>query len=287
MMNSLDELVDLLALEQLDEDLYRGRSEDPGWGQLYGGHVLAQALAAAQKTVDPQRRVHSLHSYFLLTGDVSRPVIYHVDRIRDGGSFTTRRVVAKQKGRPIFHLSASFQSLEGGFAHQDDMPQVPPPESVPADEELVAAFAARYPSRLRERILAPRAFEMRPIERPLDPITPEARPPKRAVWMRGRGHVGDDPAINAALLTYVSDYFFIGTSLLPHGVSWLTPGMQVASLDHALWFHDDFRADEWLLHVMESPRASRGRGFVQGRIFAADGRLVASSAQEGLIRMRG
>ncbi len=286
MMNSLDGLVDLLGLEQIDENLYRGRSEDPGWGQLYGGHVLGQALAAAQKTVDPARRVHSLHSYFLLTGDVTRPVIYEVDRIRDGGTFTTRRVVAKQKGRPIFHLSASFQTLERGFEHQDTMPQVPPPESVPSDEELMAPYAGRFPAPLRERILAPRAFEMRPIEEPDDPITPAVREPKRAVWLRGRGHVGDDPTINAALLAYVSDYFFIGTSLLPHGVSWLSPGMQVASLDHAMWFHDDFRADEWLLHVMESPRASRGRGFVQGRVYTADGRLVASSTQEGLIRMR-
>jgi len=286
MMGSLDELVDLLRLEQLDENLFRGRSEDPGWGQLYGGHVLGQALSAAQQTVDPARRVHSVHAYFLLTGDVTRPVIYDVDRIRDGGTFATRRVVARQKGRAIFHLSASFQALERGFEHQDEMPAVPPPEQVPTDEEALAPFAQRFPAPIRDRILAPRAFEMRPIEEPDDPIAPQVRPPRRAVWLKGRGMVGDDPALNAALLAYVSDYLLIGTALLPHGVSWLTPGMQVASLDHAMWFHDDFRVDEWLLHTMESTRASRGRGLVRSQLFTADGRLVASSTQEGLIRMR-
>lgn len=287
MVDSLEELVALLDLEEIDENLYRGRSEDPGWGRLFGGHVLGQALAAAQRTVDPGRQVHSLHCYFLLAGDVNRPVIYDVDRIRDGGSFTTRRVVARQHGRAIFHLSASFQRAESGFEHQTPMPSVPPPDQVPNEHDNLASYAMRLPAPVRDRMLAPHAFEMRPVEPPSDPIAPTPRPPQRMVWIRGRGKVGDDPAVHAALLAYISDYSFIGTALLPHGMSWLTPGMQVASLDHAMWFHDDIRVDEWMLHVMDSPRASRSRGLVHGRIYAADGRLIASTAQEGLMRQRG
>lgn len=269
---SLEELVDLLSLERLDEDLFRGRTEDPGWGRLYGGHVLAQALSAAQQTVSPDRRVHSLHSYFLLAGDVTIPVIYDVDRIRDGGSFTTRRVVAKQRGRAIFHLSASFQTLEQGFEHQDAMPEVPSADALGSEAEILRG--------------APAPFDLRPVE-PMDrTITPAPRAPTREVWIRARGKLGDDPTLHATLLAYVSDFYFVGTSLLPHGVSWVTPGMQVASLDHAMWFHADFRADDWLLHAMESPRASRGRGLVRGRVFTRDGRLVASSTQEGLIRKK-
>jgi len=272
MSATLEELVSLLALERIDEDLFRGRSEDPGWGRLYGGHVLAQSLSAAQQTVnDANRRVHSVHGYFLLPGDVTMPVIYDVDRIRDGGSFTTRRVVAKQRGRAIFHLSVSFQTLEGGFEHQDAMPDVPQPDDLQPDE------LARK---------APTPFDFRPVEPLEDPVNPPIKPPRRDVWIRGRGTLGNDPMMHHTLLAYVSDFFFVGTSLLPHGVSWLTPGMQVASLDHAMWFHDDLRADDWLLHSMESPRASRGRGLVRGRVYARDGRLVASSAQEGLIRRR-
>lgn len=286
MIVTLDQLVEVLTLERLDEDLFRGRSEDPGWGRLYGGHVLAQALAAAQQTVSRDRRVHSVHGYFLLSGDVTIPVIYDVDRIRDGGSFTTRRVVAKQRGRAIFHLSASFQAPEPGFEHQDEMPAVPSPESVPPEEETLKSVAHKLPEALRDRVFQPKPFDFRPIGWPADPIAPAAHAPRRDVWIRGRGTLGDDPALHAALLAYVSDFYFVGTSLLPHGVSWLTPGMQVASLDHALWFHADLRADDWLLHSMESPRASAGRGLVRGRVFTQDGRLVASCAQEGLIRFR-
>jgi acyl-CoA thioesterase II len=271
MSASLEQLVGLLALERIDEDLFRGQSEDLGWHRLYGGHVLAQALSAAQQTVDPARRVHSLHSYFLLSGDVSVPIIYHVDRIRDGGSFTTRRVVAKQKGRPIFHLSASFQTLEKGFEHQDEMPNVCSPDDLGPDADELAKRA-------------PGPFDFRPCEPMEHPKSPAKRPARRDVWIRGRGKLGDDHVIHSTLLAYVSDFFFVGTSLLPHGVTWLSPGMQVASLDHAMWFHDDLRADDWLLHSMESPRAARGRGLVRGRVFSRDGRLVATSTQEGLIR---
>jgi acyl-CoA thioesterase-2 len=230
--------------------------------------------------------VHSVHGYFLLTGDVSRPIIYDVDPIRDGGSFTTRRVVAKQGRRAIFHLSASFQTLEEGFEHQDPMPTVLPPESVATDEEVAQAYAKRIPAALRHDVFARRAFELRPIEPASDPISPDPRPPRRDVWMKGRGPIEGSPAIHAALLAYVSDYFLLGTTLLPHGVTWFTAGMQVASLDHTMWFHAPFRTDEWLLHAMDSPRASRGRGLARGSVFSADGRLVASVAQEGLIRLR-
>ena len=273
MTATLEELVDLLSLERLDEDLFRGKSEDLGWGRLYGGHVLAQALSAAQQTVSADRRIHSLHSYFLLPGDVTLPVIYDVDRIRDGGSFTTRRVVAKQRGRAIFHLSASFQTLEDGFEHQDTMPAVASADDLGPDADPIAKRG-------------PGPFDFRPVDPMDDPVAPAVRPPRRDVWIRGRGKLGDDPTLHATLLAYVSDFFFVGTSLLPHGVSWLTPGMQVASLDHAMWFHADLRADRWLLHSIESPRAARGRGLVRGRVFAEGGLLVASSAQEGLIRRK-
>lgn len=283
---TIDDLVRLLDLQRVDDNYYLGQSEDPGWGRLYGGHVLAQALVAAQRTVDPSRVVHSVHGYFLLSGDVSRPVLYEVDRIRDGGSFTTRRVVAMQGGKAIFHLSASFQAHEEGFEHQDQMPEVPTPLAVPTYEEALAPYLSKLPSRLRTQAFGVRAFEVRPDEPASDPFAPAPRSPHRNVWMRARGPVPDDPALHAALFMYISDYFFLGTSLLPHGISWMRPDMQVASLDHTLWFHASFRVDDWFLYSMESPRASGGRGLVRGKVFRPDGTLVVSSAQEGLIRKR-
>lgn len=283
---TIEDLVRLLDLEQVDDNYFLGRSEDPGWGRLYGGHVLAQALSAAQRTVNDSRRVHSVHGYFLLSGDVSRPVLYEVDRIRDGGSFTTRRVVAMQGGKAIFHLSASFQAAELGLEHQDEMPEVPTPLAVPTYEEALLPYLSKLPGRLRTQAFGVRAFEVRPDEPASDPFAPTARPPHRNVWMRATGKVPDDPALHAALFTYISDYFFLGTALLPHGVSWMRPDMQVASLDHTMWFHADFRVDDWFLYSMESPRASGGRGLVRGRVFSPDGKLVVTSAQEGLIRKR-
>lgn len=283
---TIDDLVRLLDVEQLDDNFFRGQSQDPGWGRLYGGHVFAQALSAAQRTVPAERHVHSVHGSFLLTGEVSRPVLYTVDRIRDGGTFTTRRVVALQGGKAIFHLSASFQTLEDGFEHQDPLPEAPPPLSVPTQEEALAPYLDKLPKRLRTQAFGARAFEMRPDEPADDPFAPTPRPARRNVWMRARGSVPNDPALHAALWAYISDYFFLGTALLPHGASWMRPDMQVASLDHSLWFHADLRVDDWLLYSIESPRASRGRGLVRGRIFAADGTLVATSAQEGLIRKK-
>jgi acyl-CoA thioesterase-2 len=282
----LDALVKLLALEKVEENLFRGQSQDLGWGTVFGGQVLGQALSAAVQTVDPNRLVHSLHAYFLRPGDVSRPIVYDVDRIRDGTSFTTRRVVAIQNGQPIFHLAASFQKPEPGFEHQDDMPSVPPPESLQTEQERMAPFAARLPKFLRERTMSERPFEMRPVESADDPFLPSVQQPRRHVWLRAADRLPDDPALHRYLLAYVSDYSFLTTALLPHGVTWLSPGMQVASLDHAMWFHQPFRVDDWLLHVVDSPAAHGARGLVRGRVFTRDGRLVASTTQEGLIRQR-
>ncbi|MBL9028352.1 MAG: acyl-CoA thioesterase II [Myxococcales bacterium] len=280
----LDELVKLLALERIEENLFRGQSQDLGWGTVFGGQVLGQALSAAVQTVPSDRNVHSLHAYFLRPGRVDRPIVYDVDRIRDGSSFTTRRVVAIQSGQPIFNLAASFQVMEDGFEHQDAMPEAPAPESLPTEQERAASFAQRLPRMLRERALADRPFELRPVGLEEDPFLPSPRAPHRMIWLRTAGKLPDDPALHAYLLAYASDHGFVTTSLLPHGVTWLTPGMQVASLDHVMWFHRPFRVDEWLLYVVDSPAAHGARGLVRGRMFSRDGKLVASCAQEGLIR---
>jgi acyl-CoA thioesterase-2 len=288
MSNVLGELINLLALERIEENLFRGQSQDLGWGTVFGGQVLGQALSAAAQTVEPERHVHSLHAYFLRPGDVKKPIVYEVDRIRDGGSFNTRRVVAVQSGHAIFNLAASFQKVEDGFSHQDQMPAAPPPESLPTDQERLKKHVAKLPPKMQQRALAERPFEMRPVddEHDADPLALTARLPSRMVWLRTVGKVSDEPALHAYLLAYASDHAFITTALLPHGVSWITPGMQVASLDHVMWFHRPFRVDEWLLHVIDSPSASGARGLVRGRIFTEAGLLVASTAQEGLIRKR-
>jgi acyl-CoA thioesterase II len=282
----LDDLVKLLALERIEENLFRGQSQDLGWGTVFGGQVLGQALSAAVQTVPAERQAHSLHAYFLRPGDVTRPIVYDVDRIRDGSSFTTRRVVAIQGGRAIMNLAASFQKLEDGLEHQDEMPEAPPPESLPTEQERIAAYASRLPKMLRERASAARPFEIRPVDPAEDPFAPTPKPPKRMVWFRTVAKLPDDAALHRSLLAYASDYSFITTSLLPHAVTWLTPGMQVASLDHVMWFHQPFRVDGWLLHVIDSPAAHGARGLVRGRVFTQDGRLVASTSQEGLIRQR-
>jgi len=286
MSTVLDELVKLLALERIEENLFRGQSQDLGWGTVFGGQVLGQALSAAVRTVPAERQVHSLHAYFLRPGDVSRPIVYDVDRIRDGGSFTTRRVVAIQGGRPIFNMSASFQVDEEGFEHQDSIPIAPDPDSLRPDREVLIELAARLPEHVRERALAEQPFDVRTVNGLDDMITAPARPPQRAIWFRTAAKLADDPALHRYLLAYASDHGFIATALQPHGVTWLSPGMHVASLDHVMWFHQPFRVDEWLLYVMDSPAAHGARGLVRGRIFTKDGRLVASTAQEGLIRQR-
>lgn len=287
MSQVLDELVQLLALERIEENLFRGQSQDLGWGNVFGGQVLGQALSAATQTVPDSRPVHSLHAYFLRPGDARRPIVYEVDRSRDGGSFTTRRVVAVQGGHAIFNLAASFQVEEPGFEHQDEMPSAPPPLSLPTEQEKNRPHAHKLPPGLRERATAERPFEIRSVASEDDPFRPTARKPSRMVWMRTVGQLPDDPQLHRYLLAYASDYAFLTTALLPHGVTWLTPGMQVASLDHAMWFHRPLRVDGWLLHVMDSPSAHGARGLVRGRIFTEHGELVATTAQEGLTRRRG
>ena len=286
MSTVLDDLVALLSLESIEENLYRGRSQDLGFPQLFGGHVLGQALSAASQTVDASRQVHSLHGYFLRPGDVTIPVEYEVDRVRDGGSFTTRRVTAIQKGKPIFFCSASFQGLEPGFEHQSEMPDVPDPDSLASELDYIQQFAQFIPEPTREKLLAPKPIEIRPVK-VTHPFDPEPTAPARHVWCRANGQLPDNPARHRYLLAYASDFNLLPTSLLPHGISYWNKEMQVASLDHAIWFHQPLRVDEWLLYSMDSPWAGGARGLCRGSIYNRAGQLVASVAQEGLIRKRG
>ncbi len=286
MATVLDDLVKLLALERIEENLFRGQSQDLGWGTVFGGQVLGQALSAAAQTVPPERHVHSLHAYFLRRGDVRKPIVYDVDRIRDGTSFTTRRVVAIQSGKAIFNLAASFQKDEPGFDHQEAMPPAPPPESFVLDQERFAKAAERLPKFAMAQATAQRPIELRVLDEDDDLFHPNKQPPQRMVWLRAIAPLPDDPALHAYLLAYASDFSFVTTALLPHGVTWLTPGLQIASIDHVMWFHRPVRMDEWLLYVMDSPTAHGARGLARGLIFTQDGRLVASTAQEGLIRRR-
>jgi acyl-CoA thioesterase-2 len=281
----LAELVQLLRLERIEEDLFRGQSQDLGWGAIFGGQVLGQALSAASQTVPSDRVVHSLHGYFLRQGDARKPVVYTVDRLRDGKSFTTRRVTAVQNGAAIFSLEASFQVEEEGFGHQAPMPSVPGPENLLSEVERARRLGDRIPEILRTMATAERPIEVRSVASH-DPITPEPSAPLRHVWYRAADALPDDPTLHRFLLAYASDFNFLVTALQPHGVSWLTPGMQLASLDHVMWFHRPFRMDEWLLHAIESPSASGSRGLVRGQFFDRSGKLVASTAQEGLMRMR-
>ncbi|MCA9522062.1 MAG: acyl-CoA thioesterase II [Myxococcales bacterium] len=283
---TLDELLDLLKLERIEETIFRGKSQDLGFGAIFGGQVLGQALSAASQTVVAERRVHSLHGYFLRPGDPARPIVYDVDCIRDGTSFTTRRVVAIQKGRAIFSMSASFQVDEEGFEHQAEMPGIEGPEKLLSVSERTRRVQHRIPEPIRGKLTADRPIEIRPVN-PIDPFAPEKRPPVRYNWIRAIDRLPDDPAVHHYLLAYASDFGLVAASLYPHGHTYWDPQMQVASLDHAMWFHRDFRIDDWLLHAIESPSASRARGLSHGRIFTRDGRLVCVTAQEGLIRKRG
>jgi acyl-CoA thioesterase-2 len=279
-------LVELLALERIDRDLFRGTSQDLGWGAIFGGQVFGQALSAATQTVTTDRGVHSAHGYFLRAGELKKPIIFQVDRLRDGKSFSSRRVVAVQEGEAIFSLIASFQVDEAGFEHQDPMPEVPGPESLPTEAELIAEVAAALPEGLRARAAQSRPVEIRQVER-RNPFAPTVQAPVRRFWMRFVDRLPDDAALHRYLLAYAADFQFIATALDPHGVSFLTPGMHVASIDHAVWFHRPCRVDEWLLYDIQSPSASGARGIARGRFFDRAGRLVATTVQEGLIRKRG
>jgi acyl-CoA thioesterase-2 len=283
--NVLQELLNLLKLEKIEENIFRGQSQDLGYGSVYGGQVLGQALSAASQTVPSSRRAHSLHAYFLRMGDATRPIVYEVDCIRDGKSFTTRRVVAIQKGRAIFNMSASFQIDEPGFDHQDSAPQVPGPEGIESELALARKVADKIPAAVRDKILCKKPIEIRPVN-PINPFAPEKKDPIRYTWFKTIDTMPDDPAVHQYMLAYASDYGLVITSLYPHGHSYWDPDMQVASLDHAMWFHRDFRMDDWLLYVVVSPNAYKARGLNNGKIFTRDGKLVASVTQEGLIRNR-
>lgn len=276
------ELLKHLTLERLEENLYRGDSRDIGSPNVYGGQVLGQALFAANQTVEG-RQAHSLHAYFLRPGDKKAPVVYEVDRIRDGKSYTTRRVVAIQRGKPIFNMSASFKISEEGLEHQCTMPEVPGPEGLPNITELGKQALADIPEKLRRFMQWQRPIELRPVQ-PSHPLNPEPAPPMRDIWLRAVGTLPDDPAMHKVILAYASDYSLLGTALLPHGLTFTQGAIRAASLDHAMWFHRDFRMDEWLLYSMDSPNMSHGRGFSRGNLFTREGRLVASVAQEGMIR---
>jgi acyl-CoA thioesterase-2 len=285
MAPALQNLLAQLDLETLDENLFRGTSADLGGFSVFGGQVVAQALVAAQRTIDADRPAHSLHAYFLRPGDMKASIIYQVERLRDGKSFGTRRVLALQHGRPIFALSASFQIEEQGLDHQAPVPDAPPPESLPTEQELRTQLAERVPEPLRRFLNREVGIEMRPVA-PVDFFTPERRAPIQQVWLRVAHPLPDEPGLHRALLAYASDFNLLGTSLLPHGITFFQGNLQGASLDHALWFHRPFRIDDWILYHMESPSASGARGFNLGGFYTRDGRRIASSAQEGLLRLR-
>ena len=281
----LADLLQLLELEQLEVNLFRGASRDIGAPQVFGGQVLGQALSAAAATVEG-RTVHSLHAYFLRRGDCNAPIVYEVDRSLDGHSFANRRIVAIQHGEQIFNMTASFQIAEAGFDHQVPMPQVPAPESLPDQSgRPPSELLVRLPERVRRFLEQPRPFEFRTVQ-PLDLLRPRRERPAREIWFRAVGALPDDETLHRRLLAYVSDFFLLDTATLPHGTSFLNPSLVMASIDHAMWFHRPLRVDDWLLYVMESPSASGARGFARAGVFARDGRLVASTAQEGLVRTR-
>jgi acyl-CoA thioesterase II len=278
------ELIDLLQLERLEQNLFRGQSRDIGTKYVFGGQVLGQALAAAQRTVDAGRTVHSLHAYFLRAGDIEAPIVYEVDRSRDGKSFSTRRVVAIQHGQPIFNFAASFQHAEPGFEHQLSMPEVPRPDELEAPAPIDPAQLSHISVKLQRWLGLKGPFEFRHVY-PRDEIRVPKRPPYQHVWFRLVDRIADDPVLHCALLAYASDFHLIGTATYPHGISYLHANVMMASLDHAMWFHRPFRIDEWLLYSCDSPSAQGARGLARGMIYTQEGRLVASTAQEGLIRV--
>ena len=279
----LEDLITLLKLERIEDNIFRGESRDIGGAQVFGGQVLGQALSAAHHTVD-DRVAHSLHAYFLRRGDMAAPIIYEVDRSRDGGSFSVRRVVAIQHGRPIFNLAASFHDPEGGLDHHAQMPDVPGPDGLQDVTEFASETLARVPEKMRRFLTAERPFEFRPV-RAINFEKPERLPPEKQVWIKAVDKLPDEYTLHQNLLAYVSDYELLGTSTLPHGLLFGRGMVQMASLDHALWFHRDVRVDDWLLYAFDSPNAFGARGFARGQFFTQDGVLVASVAQEGLVRV--
>jgi len=282
---ALKALLATLKLEPLEDNLFRGARGSEGWQRVYGGQVLGQAMMAAAQTVDPDRSIHSLHGYFLLAGDPSLPILYDVERIREGGSFTTRRVKAIQHGRAIFSMSASFHKLEEGFEHQIAMPEGPPPEALPNPKELIGQMIDRLPESMRSYFDRELPIDMR-VTDVTRYLSREKKSPQQNIWIRANGPLPDDPVLHQAVLAYASDFTLLDTALIAHGKLLFDTDVQLASLDHALWYHRPFRADEWMLYVQDSPSASGARGFCRGSIYTRDGSLVASVAQEGLMRKR-
>lgn len=279
----LKNLLQLLQLERVEDNIFRGESRDIGSAQVFGGQVLGQALSAAQSTVE-ERVAHSLHAYFLRRGDVDAPIIYEVDRARDGGSFSVRRVVAIQHGRPIFNLAASFQVPEEGLEHQDAMPNVAGPDGLQELTDIAPDMLAKLPQKMRRFLTDQRPFEFRPVQTLRFDVA-EKLPASRQVWIRAVDELPANAALHQNLLAYVSDYELLGTATLPHGLRFGRGNVMMASLDHAMWFHRALRVDEWLLYSMDSPNASGARGYARGQFFDANGVLVASTAQEGLVRV--
>ncbi|MBS0241628.1 MAG: acyl-CoA thioesterase II [Proteobacteria bacterium] len=283
--SALGALLAVLDLEQLEENLFRGRGPSAGWQRVYGGQVFGQALVAAVRTVPEERIAHSAHAYFLLAGDPKSPIVYDVERIRDGGSFTTRRVKAIQHGRAIFAMSASFHKMEPGLDHGTPMPKVPAPEDLPTEKELLARLMPHLPANMKSYWERERPIEMRLVD-PSRYFDSKPREPLQAVWMRANGKLPDALALHQCALAYASDFTLLDTALIAHGRLSFDPNIQMATLDHTMWFHRPMRADDWLLYVQDSPSASGGRGLTRGSVFTRDGKLVASVAQEGLIRER-
>lgn len=281
-----NEILTLLDLEQLDENLFRGYSPPTATRQVYGGQAVAQALVATQRTAPSDRLAHSLHAYFVLAGDPRRPIIFQVERVRDGKSFTTRRCVAKQHGQAIFSLEVSFQIAETGFDHAAPMPDVPLPEGLPTTRALAERLSAFLPQSTKAGLEKTYPLDIRVVDPTIYLPRREAAPARQFIWFRAFGQLPDDQPTHQAVLAYLSDMTLLNTALVPHGRMIFDSDLQVASLDHALWFHRPFRADQWLLYAQDSPSASGARGLTHGLLYAIDGRLVASVAQEGLIRLR-
>ena len=284
MSETIDQLITTLDLERIEENIYRGHSPDTGWKRVYGGQVIGQALSAATRTVE-DRMVHSLHAYFLLGGDPKVPILYEVDRIRDGKSFTTRRVVGIQHGQPIFAMSASFHKAEDGLSHQMPMPDVPGPDDLPGDEELRAKILEKLPEPVRRYWERQRPVELRPVDLTRY-VTKKPMEPVQHIWFRATRTLPDDPGLHACALAYASDMTLLDTSLMANGKSVFDMDIQAASLDHAMWFHRPFRFDEWMLYAQDSPSSGGARGFSRGFVYDRSGQLIASIAQEGLIRPR-
>ncbi len=284
MSRALETLLSILDIETLEVNLFRGLSPQVGWQRVFGGQVIGQALVAANRAVEG-RLAHSLHAYFLRAGDPSVPIIYEVDRIRDGGSFSTRRVVAIQHGQAIFSMAASFHKDEPGLHHQMKMPDVPPPEALPSEAELKERLIDRLPEPVKAYWQHERPIEIRPVDVSRY-FSPENRAPTQQVWIKATGKLGDDLALHQCVLAYASDFTLLDTALIAHGRFAFDPQLMLASLDHAIWFHRRFRADDWLLYAQDSPSSGAGRAFCRGTLFTREGELVASTAQEGLVRER-